>query len=123
MRRYAVSAVTQSVKLAMRVFGFETDCESKRDDQCAEKRIGWSISGGVDFGFVDQQNRNVVAHRINPAALGALQTFAVALHSERFFAERANQDVEQVLRNHERIVLHQPRLRSMPAGVIVRLLH
>jgi hypothetical protein len=118
MRKFAVSSLTQSVKLAMRVFGFETDCETRQAIHAPKKRTGWAVSGGVDFGFVDQQNRNVVAHRIYPAALSALQALAVALQSERFFTKRANQNVEQVLRNHERIVLHKPRLRSMPAGVI-----
>jgi len=66
-------------------------------------------SGGVDFGFIHQKNGDVVADGVNPAALGAFQAFAISLHSQRLLADGANQDIQQVLRNHDGIVLHRPR--------------
>ncbi|HKW16049.1 MAG TPA: serine--tRNA ligase [Terriglobales bacterium] len=61
-------------------------------------------SGGVNFGFLDQQNGNVVANGIYPPALGALQALVIRRNGQRLFARGANQNIEQVLRNHDRIV-------------------
>ena len=63
-------------------------------------------SGYVDLGFVYQQNRYVVTDGVNPVALGAFQAFAVSHHGQRLLTNRANQNIQQVLGNHLRIVLH-----------------
>jgi hypothetical protein len=66
---------------------------------------GSEPSRRIDLGFIHQQNWNVIADGVNPAALGAFQAFAISLHSQRLLADRANQNIQQILRNHERIVL------------------
>ena len=63
-------------------------------------------SGYFDFGFVHQQNGNVVADWVNPVALGAFQAFAVCPYRQRLLTERANQNIEQILRDHQRILPH-----------------
>ncbi len=49
---------------------------------------------------IDQQDRDSVANRIRPPAHGTLEALSLALECERFFAHRADQDVEQILGNH-----------------------
>jgi hypothetical protein len=57
--------------------------------------VGRQNLGGVDDGFVDQQNRDVVANRVDAAALGALQAFSRFLPMLHWFlAHGADQDVE-----------------------------
>jgi hypothetical protein len=58
---------------------------------------------GFNDGFVHQQNRDVVPNWVNAAALGALQTLAaIVLHNvlERLLAGRADQNLQEILRNH-----------------------
>ena len=62
---------------------------------------GWIISGWINNGFIHQHDGNSVPHRVDAAALGALQTLALVFQGERFLADGTDQDVEQVLRNHE----------------------
>jgi len=61
-------------------------------------------SGGVGDGFVDQQNRDVVPNRVDAAAFGALQAFSRFFEQQWLLAYRANQDVQQILRNHASIL-------------------
>ena len=63
-------------------------------------------SRGVDSSFVGQQNRDIVPHRVDAAAFATFQAFGVLLMGQRLFANRTNQNIQQVLRNHDRIVLH-----------------
>jgi hypothetical protein len=51
--------------------------------------------------LVYQKDRDVIANRIDAVACVAFQSFRVRLQDEGFFANRANQDFKQVLRNHE----------------------
>lgn len=84
---------------------------------------------GFCDGLVHQQNRNVIAYRICPEAGATLQALAVGFEYERLFADGTNQNIEQFLGNHGRILrLHQPRLKPVripqgapphPAGVIL----
>jgi len=64
----------------------------------------WSVasSGWVHSSFIDQHNRNIVADRIHPPTLVALQAFRVFPCHQRLFASRANQDVEQIFGDHQR---------------------
>ena len=57
-------------------------------------------SGGVHGGRVDQQDRNTVLNGIYAEALSAFQAGRRRPQRERLLANRANQNVEQVLRNH-----------------------
>jgi hypothetical protein len=83
---------------------------------------------GFCDGLVHQQNRNVIAYRICPEARATLQALAVGFENERLFADGTNQNIEQILGNHGRILrLHPPRLKPVripqgaapvPAGVV-----
>jgi hypothetical protein len=55
---------------------------------------------GVDHGLVHQEVGNVVPDRIHPPTLPTFQTLAAVFENERFLANRAHQNVEQVLGNH-----------------------
>jgi len=59
-------------------------------------------SCGIDDRLVHQQNRDIVSNGVDPATLGTLQAGAIFLEQQRFSASGANQDVEQVLRNHRK---------------------
>ena len=50
--------------------------------------------------FVHQQDGDTVTNRICPPTLSTLQTLSLVLENQRFFAHRADQDVEQILGNH-----------------------
>ena len=58
--------------------------------------------GRFDDGLVREQDRDAVANRVRSAALAALQGLPLILQDERFLADWADQDVEEVLGNHER---------------------
>ena len=58
-------------------------------------------SGRVDNRFVNQHDWNVVPNGIDAATLTALQTLTFVLQSEALFANRADQHVQQILRNHD----------------------
>jgi hypothetical protein len=64
------------------------------------RRIETACSGGIDDGFVDQQNGNVVPNGIDPLAGAALQALAFPLQREGLFTGGADQDVEQVFGIH-----------------------
>ncbi len=50
--------------------------------------------------FIHQQDGDSVTNRICPTTHGTLQALSLSLEYERFFAHRADQDVEQILGNH-----------------------
>jgi hypothetical protein len=69
---------------------------------------------GFCDGLVHQQNRNVIAYRICPEAGTALQALAIGFECERLFAGGTNQNIEQILGNHGRILrLQPPRLKPV----------
>ena len=70
-------------------------------------------SGGVDNGFVNQHDWNVVPNRIDPATLAALQTLSFVLQGEGFLADWANQHIQQILRNHDAAMLTPGRQRGV----------
>jgi hypothetical protein len=83
--------------------------------ESAEERSKKRALRGFCDGLVHQQNRNVIAYRICPEAGATLQTLAVGFECERLFADGTNQNIEQVLGNHGRILRHhQPRLKLVP---------
>ena len=62
-------------------------------------------SGGVNFREVDEHDGDVVLDGVNPAADGAFQTLAIGVQNHRLLAHRADQDVEQILRDHRGIIV------------------
>jgi len=58
-------------------------------------------------GLVHQQDRYVIPHRIHTPALAALQALAIFFLHQRFFADRANQNFEKILGNHDSILRHR----------------
>ena len=68
-------------------------------------RLRAGASGRIDRSFVHQHDGDAVPHRINAAALGALETLPFVFQYQRLFADRADQNFEQVLVNHGGILL------------------
>lgn len=62
------------------------------------------LSSILHHRFVDQQNGNIVPHWIYAVALAALQALPGFLLHQGLLAQRANQDIEQFLGNHARIL-------------------
>ena len=60
-------------------------------------------SGRVDHGFVHQHDGDVVAHRIDAAALSALEALppVFVFEYQRLLTHGADQNLEQVRGNHE----------------------
>ena len=96
----------------------DTRCRSgtEKGFDCPE-RMGpiWNLAGlgGFDEGFVHQHNRDVIPNRVNAVTRGALQAFSRLFAMQQgLFARRADQNVEQFLRNHANILTFfeaQPR--------------
>jgi len=57
-------------------------------------------SGRLGNSLIDKQDRDVVSNRISSPTLSTLQALALILENKRFLADWADQDVEQILRNH-----------------------
>jgi hypothetical protein len=58
-------------------------------------------SGRINRGLINQKDRDVVANRIEAVAAIAFEGFGIRFEDKRLLADRADQDFEQVLRNHE----------------------
>lgn len=58
-------------------------------------------SGGRNSSGIDEQNRDSVLYRVHAAALAAFQAGRILLQNERLFAGGANQNIEQILWNHD----------------------
>lgn len=65
---------------------------------------------GLGYGFIHQQNRDIVPDGIDPATLPTLQALAVVLERQWLLAHRADQDFQQVLGNHDRSILRLRRV-------------
>jgi hypothetical protein len=74
-------------------------------------------SGGIGYGFVNQQNGNVVPDLIDPLAGAALQALSIVLQSERLFAGGADQNGKQVIGDHEVYFIQR---RALIVGVDAR---
>jgi hypothetical protein len=57
-------------------------------------------SSRVDRGFIDEQDGNVISHRIDSAASRALERFWIGAQFQGLLAGRADQQIEEVLGNH-----------------------
>jgi hypothetical protein len=55
----------------------------------------------IGGGSVDQQNRNSILNGIDAAALTAFQAGRILAQRQRLLASGTNQNVEEVLRNHD----------------------
>src|ERR1700739_782761 len=57
-----------------------------------------------DASFVDQHHGNVVANRVHSLALNALEAVLVLLQLDRRFAQRADENLQQILANgHDKV--------------------
>jgi hypothetical protein len=65
---------------------------------------GPTRSRRVGPSLVDQENGDIVANRVDAPALVALKAFSVFLEQQRLLARGADQDIEQILRNHASIL-------------------
>jgi len=70
------------------------------------------ISGRVDLGGFHQHDRDIVLNGVYTATFAAFQACAVRTQDHRLLANRADQHVEQILRNH--------RGHSVQRGYIVQ---
>jgi hypothetical protein len=80
---------------------------------------------GLDSGLIDEHDRNVLAYRVYPFALDALQSAPVLFENQIRFANGANQDIEQLFAhrhgkykfiNENRIVTKSQKLIE-PVGI------
>jgi hypothetical protein len=55
---------------------------------------------GFDSCGVDEHDGNVVLDGVDTAAVAALQAVAVVMQNDRFLANRADQHIEKIFRNH-----------------------
>ncbi len=58
-------------------------------------------SGGLDGGFLNQENGKVVADGVDAVAGLALECFRIDLQNQRLPAHRTNQQLEHVGRDHD----------------------
>ena len=60
---------------------------------------------GLNGGGVHQHDGDVVLNRVNAATLAAFQALAARFRSHGFLAYRADQHVEEILRNHDGFIV------------------
>jgi hypothetical protein len=65
------------------------------------------VLGRVSCGRVNQHDWNVVLNGVNAAALAAFQALPVGVQNHRLFANRTDQHIEQILRNHRGFIVRQ----------------
>lgn len=58
------------------------------------------ISGRVDLGGIHEHDGDIVLNRVDAAALAAFEAIRGSTEHDRLFTDRANQYVEQILRDH-----------------------
>src|SRR6266496_2197524 len=96
--------------------GYEEECTesrakpvaSKIDTLCRSRVASDAVcrsSGRFNGRGIHQQNRDVVLNGIHAAACAALQALPIRFQDQRLFAHGTNQNVEQILRNHNRAIL------------------
>jgi hypothetical protein len=64
----------------------------------------WNGSIGRNFGFFEEHHGNVVANRVNALADIALKAGAIGEKADRFLADDADEDVEQLLSNRHKTI-------------------
>ena len=57
-------------------------------------------SGGIDYRLIDEHDGDIVANGIESVALCTLQTRAASFDLERLLADRADENIQQVLGDH-----------------------
>lgn len=83
-------------------------------------------ASGVDLSGVHQHDRDVVLNGVHTAAFGAFQAIPIGIQNHRLFANRADQHVKQILRNHNGsiVALSGARVRAdafvRPGGAKLR---
>jgi len=66
--------------------------------------------GRLDDRLIDKENGDFVADRVDAMALGALQALAAVLELQRLLARRANQNFEEILRDHNEVILREQNI-------------
>jgi hypothetical protein len=59
----------------------------------------------LDFGGVNEHDWNVVLNGVNTATLAAFEARVVVDQGDRLLADRANEHVEEILRNHDAFIV------------------
>ena len=67
--------------------------------------LPFRISGWINSGGVHQHNRDVVLNGVDTMAFATLQASTVGIQHHRLLANRANQDFQQIRRNHRDIIV------------------
>ena len=98
---------TSVAKLTLNVV-FETENRTLET-----RKPGYRFSGGVDLRGVYQHDWDVILDGVDPAALAAFQTVALRTQSHRLLANRADQHIEQILRNHSGSIVAQRQTRRI----------
>jgi hypothetical protein len=92
-----VPRMTQSVRFRR---------EGNRTLADAHRTVGrGAVLSAVNFGDVDQHDRDVVLNRVNAPAGAAFQTLTVPIRNYRLLANRAHQHIKQILRNHNHCIV------------------
>jgi hypothetical protein len=68
-----------------------------------------SILGLVDRGGVHEHDRDIILNGVNTAADAAFQALSVSIQNDRLFTDRADQHVQQILRDHSGFDCSAPR--------------
>src|SRR5437879_1890636 len=68
------------------------------------------ISGRVDLGGFHQHDRDIVLNGVYTAAFAAFQACAVRTQDHRLLANRADQHVKQILRNHRGYIVQRTKI-------------
>ena len=91
-------------------------CRDPRTDLLCAK-VHPLKSGWVDRRGIDEHDGDFVLNRIDPAADAAFQAESVRSRNHRFQADRAHQDIEQILRDHRRLLYRGDVTRGPSAAM------
>lgn len=81
---------------------------------------GRRISGGVNLGGIHKHDWDIVLNRVDAAALAAFEAVCGCAEHDRLLADRANQYVEQILRDHGPYIVARGRVVVRSVGVFTR---
>ena len=65
------------------------------------------LSDRINRSGVDEHDRDVILDGVHTAAFAAFETLAIRTQSHRLLADRADEDVEEILGDHDRFILQR----------------
>jgi hypothetical protein len=68
----------------------------------SDRKLGTEL--GFGGGPIEQHDWNIISHWENPVTLSAFQSLGISAVFDRLPARRTNQSVQELFRNHNRIV-------------------